>query len=116
MHRQFGHPTSPKLIDLVKKAGADREDLCKAIGEVSETCEVCARLKKAPPRPAVSIPLASKFNDAISIDLKCWGSKYFFVIVDVATRFVTATVIDNKQPTTIIRRIFLSWVVIFGTT
>ena len=115
MHRQFGHPTSPKLIDLVKKAGADREDLCKAIGEVSETCEVCARLKKAPPRPAVSIPLASKFNDAISIDLKFWGSKYFFVIVDVATRFVTATVIDNKQPSTIIRGLFLSWVVIFGT-
>ena len=99
----------------MKKAGRGDKDLFEAIGEVSKKCVVCAKLKKSPPRPAVSLPLASKFNDAVSMDLKCWGSKYFLVIVDVATRFVTATVIDNKQPGTIINGIFLSWIVIFGS-
>jgi len=73
------------------------------------------RLKKPSPRPIVSLPLASRFNDAVSMDLKFWGSKFFLVIVDIATRYCTSIVIDNKKPSTIIRGIFLSWVVIFGT-
>ncbi|KAK3889744.1 hypothetical protein Pcinc_006309 [Petrolisthes cinctipes] len=32
------------------------------------------------------MPMASKFNEVIAIDLKSWGSKIFLVIVDVATR------------------------------
>ena len=31
------------------------------------------------------------------------------------TRFVTATVMDTKQPATIICGFFLSWIVIFGS-
>ena len=35
-------------------------------------------------------------------------------MVDMATRFCTATVINNKLPSTIIKGLFVSWIVIFG--
>ena len=114
LHKQFGHPTAEKLVDLVHKAGVKNKALCEAIRNFSRSCQVCVRLKRPSPRPVVSIPLASKFNDAVAIDLKFWGNKYFLVLVDIATRYCTAVVIENKRPSTIIRGIFLSWIVMFG--
>ena len=57
---------------------------------------------------------ASKFNDVISMDLKVWGNCYFLVIVDLATRYCTATVIRDKCANTIIKALFLKWIVTFG--
>ena len=65
-------------------------------------------------RPVVCVPWAYTFNEMIGIDLKTWGNKYFLVVVDIATRFCTATVIRNKLPATIVKGLFLSWVAIFG--
>ena len=48
------------------------------------------------------------------IDLKTWGSNYFLVLVDIATRFCAAKVIRNKFPSTIVKGLFLSWVATFG--
>ena len=48
------------------------------------------------------------------MDLKVWNNSYFLVIVDLATRFCTATVITNKMPHTIIKGLFVSWITIFG--
>ena len=49
------------------------------------------------------------------MDLKVWGSGcYFFVMVDVATRFCRASVILNKLPDTIINKIFIDWISLFG--
>ena len=115
LHRQFAHPTAEKLKDLIKKASVRKPGLIEAIDDVSKSCEVCLRFKKAAPRPVVSMPIASKFNDVIAMDLKSWGSKYFLVIIDVATRYLTATVIENKHAITIINGVFLSWIAIFGT-
>ena len=78
LHRQLAHPPFVKLIDLVEKVGRGDKDLCDAMKEVLKMCGVCAKLKKPSPRPALSIQFASKFKDAISMDLNCWGPEYFF--------------------------------------
>ena len=114
MHKQFGHPASSKLIDLIKKAGISNNSLISEIVKVSNLCDICKKLKKPASRPIVSMPIASVFNDTISMDLKIWGDKYFLVIVDVATRFCTASVINNKFPSTIISNLFRYWIVLFG--
>ena len=81
---------------------------------MSEKCEICVKFKKPPPKPIVSIPLASKLNETVSMDLKFWKGIYFLVIVDIATRFCVACVIRDKKPSTIIKMFLRSWVSIFG--
>ena len=60
------------------------------------------------------VPLASEFNEMLGIDLKVWGKQYFLVIINIATRFSAACVINDKLPATIVRGLFLSWVETFG--
>ena len=114
LHKQFAHPPSEKLIDLLKSADLLNDELKQEVIKVSDDCEVCCKFKKPSARPIVSMPLASKFNDVVAMDLKVWGQHYFLVIVDLATRFCAATVIGNKLAKTIIKGFLLSWVTIFG--
>lgn len=114
LHRQFGHPRPERLIRLIRESGNSSKRLEGEVERVSKGCEVCARHRKAKPRPVVCMPLASKFNDVIAMDLKAWGNRYFMVVVDLATRYCVATVVGNKNANTIVKALFLSWVVIFG--
>lgn len=114
LHRQFGHPTSEKLIKLINNAGMKNSELEQTIQKVTKECVVCFKFRKAKPRPVVSMPMASKFNEVIAMDLKAWGNKYFLVIIDLATRYCTATVIGDKRAATIIKTVFQSWIVTFG--
>ena len=114
LHNQFAHPRAETLINLIKKAGFKDKKLQKQINEVSKNCIICLKHKKTTPRPVVCLPLASRFNEMIGIDLKKWNDNYFLVIVDIATRFCQAYVIPNKLPSTIIRALFVSWISIFG--
>ena len=114
LHRQFGHPKSGKLIVLIRNAGIVNSVLENAIKEISDKCVTCLKFKRPVPRPVVSIPLATKLNETLAIDLKSWGNVYFLVMVDVATRFCAARVIRNKEAQTVIKGICLSWITNFG--
>ena len=114
LHQQFGHPKAKTLLNLIKDAGIKNRKLCKEIHSVSNACITCLRHKRPTPRPSVCLPLASRFNELIGIDLKKFNNSYFLVMVDIATRFCQAHVIPNKEPTTIIKGLFVSWITIFG--
>ena len=114
LHKQFGHATPVKILDLIHKAGVNNKELEKSIHNAVNSCEVCKRFKKPSPRPVVGFPIANKFNEAVSMDLKSWGTRYFFVIIDVTTKFCTAVVINDKSASTICANLFTSWIVLFG--
>ena len=114
LHRQVAHPTPNKLKLIVQNAGRSNIQLEKEIDSISENCLTCLKFQRRPPRPIVSVDWATEFNEMIAIDLKLWGRNYFIVMVNLATRFCTASVIGNKNPTTIVKAIFLSWIVTFG--
>ena len=116
LHRQFGHPRPEKLIRLIKNAGIKNRKLQKEVHNISESCITCLKHKRTPPRPIVCLPLESRFNEMVGIDLKKWGDSYFLVIVDIATRFCQAHVINNKSPSTIIKALFVTWISFFGAT
>ena len=59
------------------------------------------------------MPIASKFNECLAIDLKIWD-KVYFLVIDIATRFCQAIVINNKNAPTIIRGLFKGWISLFG--
>ena len=114
LHRQFAHPSAEKLKQIIRDARKDSAELMEAVEKISKECEICIRYKRPRPRPIVSLPLASTFNETVSMDLKKWNSDHFLVMVDLASRFCSATVIPNKLPETVITAVFKSWITIFG--
>ena len=62
LHKQFAHPTLKRLSDLLKDAGVYDSECAEILLSISEKCEVCLKLHKTPPRPAVALPLATRFN------------------------------------------------------
>ena len=114
LHRQFGHPGADKLIQLLRSAKMSNKSVENEIRNISAVCEICIRLKKAPPRPVVSLPMASHFNETIAMDLKFYEDIYFLVIVDLATRYCSASVIRDKRSSTIVKNVMISWISRWG--
>ena len=99
---------------MIRNSGLKDNVLENKILEVTKVCVVCKKFQKPAPRPVVSLPLASNFNEVIAMDLKCYGKLYFLVIVDVFTKYCAAAVINDKKPATILQNLFVSWISIFG--
>ena len=117
LHKQFGHPRPKQLKELIKTAGKEDKELFKEIDEIEKRCEVCKRYKQPELRPIVSMPLARKFNDTVSMDLKCYDAKkgiYFQHLIDHLTRFSMAKVIMSKNKEVLIESIFTHWISVFG--
>ena len=53
-------------------------NLEKAIYEACERCATCGKFEHPTPCPVVSLPMASRFNDVLAMDLKAFGGDYFF--------------------------------------
>ncbi|VDI35885.1 Hypothetical predicted protein [Mytilus galloprovincialis] len=69
LHRQFAHPPMKRLIALLKDAGVWKEEYEQELLTIEEQCEICKRYAKTPPRPVVSLPMASQFNEKVAMDL-----------------------------------------------
>ena len=46
LHRQFGHPKSSCLIDLVKSAGISDNEFLDFLKNIDESCEICIYYKE----------------------------------------------------------------------
>ena len=53
LHRQFSHPSSKKLCDLVKNAGVTDPEFMKILQRLPNSCELCIRYKKTEPKHMV---------------------------------------------------------------
>ena len=64
------------------------------------------RYKRAPPRPAVSLPMASRFQETVAMDLKYYQGHTFLHLIDIRTRSSAAIFVHNKIKDTILKAIF----------
>ena len=114
LHRQFAHHSAEKVIKLLKYAGNENKVLHDSVKKVTAACETCIKYKRPRPRPVVTLPLGTYFNETVAMDLKNWFNVYFLVMVDIATRYCCAVVIPNKTADTVVTALFTSWVSRFG--
>ena len=114
LHRQFSHPPAERLIKLVKNQSENCKELTDAIKEVTESCKICLEFKKAPPRPIVGFPMATRFNQCVAMDLKQFGHVYLLHMIDHATRLSAGCIIRSKNPAVIVRSIFKYWISVYG--
>ena len=67
LHRQFSHPSSKKLCDLVKNAGVTDPEFIKILQTLPNSCELCIHYKKIEPKPIVgNFDMASVTSDSNS--------------------------------------------------
>ena len=74
LHKQFGHPKSARLIDLIKTAGISDKDLLDMVKDLDKSCEICMRYKRPSSRPVVEFSVAHGFNETVAINLKHWAA------------------------------------------
>ncbi len=110
LHRQFAHPSAPKLKALLVDAGVWQGELQDVLDSVYDGCELCRVYKKTPPRPAVALPMARKFNEKVAMDLKKWQGRWILHLVDMWSRFSISVFIQRKKPSEVIDKIMLCWV------
>ena len=90
LHRQFRHQPAHITEDLLRRAEILTPELKKLNIETAVNCDICKLYKRSPPRPVVALPIASKFNDVVAMDLKVFSLTkgiYFIHYIDLFTRF-----------------------------
>ena len=105
LHRQFAHAQPNKLHNLLDSAGdpwSSNKELKDEITKVSHECRTCLVYQKSLRRPVVGLPMASKFQECVAMDLKFYAGHILLHLVDHATRLSASCVLPNKKPGTII--------------
>jgi transposase InsO family protein len=114
LHRQFAHPPKKRLSALMKDAGIWREEFEETLDLITNNCELCKMYAKTPSRPVVGMPMASKFNEKVAMDLKQWNGCWILHIIDMWSRYTVSTFINRKKPEKIIDALMREWVGKFG--
>ncbi|CAC5389183.1 unnamed protein product [Mytilus coruscus] len=112
--RQFAHPPMNRLIALLKDAGVWKEEYEQEMSTIEEQCEICKRYAKAAPRPVVSLPMVSQYNEKVAMDLKQWNGRYILHMIDMWSRYTVSVFIDRKKTTGVIEKMMNNWIGIFG--
>eukprot|EP00795_Rhopilema_esculentum_P002321 gene2321-biopygen11363 len=110
LHKQFAHPSMPRLKALMADAGVWKDQYNEELCEIYDGCQTCKMYKKTPARPVVSMPMASRFNEKIAIDLKSWKGKYILHMIDMFTRLSVSVFINSKSPPVVVEKIIQHWI------
>ena len=79
------------------------------------SCDICIKYKKTRPWPAVSLPVASDFNETVAMNLVNIGNKICFTdLPDLFKWFSVAKTITNKEKNVVTDAIFEIWLSHFG--
>ena len=114
LHKQFAHPSSERLKRLIWNSGVRDPGIDKVVDDVTQKCDICKRFRRSPPRPIVTFPLASEFNETVAMDIKFINTRPVLHMIDHATRFSRACLLPNKKPNSVIQAIMTHWIQIFG--
>ena len=115
LHRNLGHPSAQSLVDLLTARGASATVLSVAENYL---CSSCLRYKKPNQAAPASIKEAQHFNQVVQSDV-FWiklGKKKMpiLAILDVATRFQAAALLDSERTQDYIKALERHWVAHFG--
>lgn len=110
LHRQFAHPPEKRLIAFMKDAGAWKEDYRSLVSSIQSSCDLCKMYMKTLPRPVVSMPMATKFNEKVAMDLKQWGNRWILHMIDMWSRLTVSVFLDRKRPCDVIDKIMTNWI------
>ena len=92
-----------------------KKEMIKEVKDVSRSCPTCKIHRKPLPTPVVGLPMSNTFLETVAMDRKYYKGIIFPHIVDHCNRLSASAVIRNKQPETIIKYVFKSWIFLLGS-
>ena len=110
VHKNLGHKSEQQILRLFKMAGNDSKAIREMLKNIVNTCNVCKRFRKTPPRPRIALAKANSTNEVVSVDLKEKGSRYILYICNEFSGFMAAEVIPNKLPDTVLSALNRKWI------
>ena len=110
LHRKFAHPSLPRFRALMKDADIWKNEFQTVLDEIYNSCTTCKIWSKTPPRPVVSMPMASRFNEKVAMDLKSWKGKYILHMIDMFSRLSVSVFINHKTPKEVAEGILEHWI------
>ena len=75
MHDGLGHPGRQKFEQMLRVTQNYSKDVGTLLNKLYGGCLTCIKFKKNIPRPHVSPPIGTDFNQTIVVDLKIWPKK-----------------------------------------
>ena len=91
LHQQLCHCCSNKLKQLIKtsKLWKYDDEIVQLVDEISSTCDIYKKYKKAPLRHVVGLPLATKFTHTVAMDLiTIHQGVWILHLVDIFSRLI----------------------------
>lgn len=94
--KQFGHATVDRLQKLLSSSGNNDDESISILQQIVNNCETCQKYSKPKPKPAVGLPLASKYNETVAVDLhELAPSVWYLHIIDHFTRFSAGSIVNT---------------------
>ena len=104
---------------MLKKAGnpwSQNKELHDELQKIDKECETCQRYRKTSPRPVVGLPMATKFQETVAMDLKFYKDKIILHMIDLCTRLSAAATLRKKHPSSIVESILKIWISVYGSS
>ena len=82
------YPSPEKLQKLINNLGkecSENADLKREAKRITNNYEICKRYKKAPPLPVVSLSMASRFQETVTMDLNYYQEHTVLHLIDMCT-------------------------------
>ena len=117
LHSQFSHPSATKLVALARSAKMENlKEIVQAIRTITENCQICKIYRRAPRRPIVGLPLATRFNQCVQLDLFFIDMKTPILhMIDHVTKLSNCTPLKSKTAESILEGLMKSWIGIYGS-
>jgi hypothetical protein len=111
LHQYFGHCSGESLIRLINNSSRKDQYKSSDIKKVCEECKTCKLTSRRANKKKTSLPKATYFNQAVSLDLKVHGdSTYVLWAVDEATRLIRGEVMHEKTPEAMMKALDNIWI------
>ena len=100
LHRQFKHPSTEKLLNLLKRSKVSNVDAHtrKMLEEIREACKTCMVFSRPRERFKVTVPPDKIiFNEEVAIDLMWLEGNAILHVVDCQTHFNSACELKGQS-------------------
>ena len=111
LHRRFGHPSVPRLLRLLQRAGHDVE--VEVLEYLTKVCHHCQMHQKSPGRFRFSLKDDTDFNYTIVIDVFFINRKAVLHIVDASTAFQAARFLKDMTAKCAWDTLRLCWIDVY---
>ena len=115
LHRRFAHPTTTKLLNLLRRADPKRVDdqTRETLERIYRSCDPCQRMSPKPFVFQVSMPDDIVFNNEVVVDLMWLDGKPVLHIVDRGTHYSAASFVTDESAETTWNTLVRCWVSLY---